>query len=301
MQRVGVLAMAYGTPLDRADIAAYYTDIRRGHPPSEEQLAALVARYDAIGGTFPLREITDAQLDRLQAALDALSPEGFTVVLGTKHSSPSITDGVAALAADGISRAVGLVLAPHWSTVSVGQYAAQAAAAGDAHGVDVETVPSWHLLPAYVDFIADAVADALADVPGAEVVFTAHSVPVRVVTMGDPYPDQVRETAEAVAARAQLTSWSVGWQSAGRTADPWLGPDVLDLVRDRAAAGAAGLVVCACGFTADHLEVAYDLDIEAAALARDVGLPFARTRSVNADAGVMSALADVVSRASPLP
>ncbi len=299
--RVGVLAMAYGTPRDRDDIAAYYTDIRRGHPPTAEQLDALTLRYDAIGGTFPLRAITDAQLDALQGALDEIEPDRFTVVLGTKHSTPSIDEGVAALAADDIDRAIGVVLAPHWSTVSVGQYAAKAAAAGDLHGVAVETIPSWHLLPAYVDFLVAAVADALVDVPDGEVVFTAHSVPERVVAMGDPYPDQLRETAIAVAERLALRSWSVGWQSAGRTADPWLGPDVLEILRDRAAAGSAGVVVCACGFTADHLEVAYDLDIEAAALAGELHLPFARTRSVNDDATVMAGLAALVSRAATLP
>ncbi|HVF20420.1 MAG TPA: ferrochelatase [Mycobacteriales bacterium] len=299
--RVGVLAMAYGTPRDRDDIAAYYTDIRRGHPPTDEQLAALVARYDALGGTFPLREITERQVDALQAGLGARAPEQFTVVLGTKHSQPSIAEGVAALAADGIDRAVGVVLAPHWSTVSVGQYAARAAAAGEQHGVAVETIPSWHLLPAYVDFLAGAVTDALAELPGAEVLFTAHSVPARVVEMGDPYPQQLRETAEAVAAQLDLPTWSIGWQSAGRTADPWLGPDVLEVVRDRAAAGSPGLVVCACGFTADHLEVAYDLDIEAARLARQLSLPFGRTRSVNADAAVLDGLAGLVFEAARLP
>jgi ferrochelatase len=300
-ERVGVIAMAYGTPRDREDIAAYYTDIRRGHPPTSEQLAALTMRYDAIGGTFPLRAITDAQLDALQGALDALEPDRFTVVLGTKHSAPSIEEGVAALAADDLDRAVGLVLAPHWSTVSVGQYAARAAAAGEVHGVAVETIPSWHLLSAYVDFLVAAVADALLVAPGAEVVFTAHSVPQRVVEMGDPYPDQLRETALAVAERLALTSWSVGWQSAGRTADPWLGPDVLEVLRDRAAAGSAGVVVCACGFTADHLEVAYDLDIEASRLADELHLPFARSRSVNADESVMTGLAQLVSAAAALP
>jgi len=290
--------MAYGTPRDRDDIEAYYTDIRRGRRPEPEQLADLVARYDALGGTFPLRSITEAQLDGIQAALDAGEPGRFTVVLGTKHASPSIEDGVAALAADGLDRAVGVVLAPHWSTVSVGQYAARAIAAGDVHGVHVETVPSWHLLPAYVDFLADAVAEAMADMPGAEVVFTAHSVPARVVAIGDPYPDQLGETASAVAAALSLRRWSVGWQSAGRTADPWLGPDVLEILADRSAAGSEGVVVCACGFTADHLEVAYDLDIEAANLARTLRLPFARTRSVNADPRVMAGLADVVRAAA---
>lgn len=301
--RVGVLAMAYGTPRDREHIADYYTDIRRGRAPEPQQLAELTARYDAIGGTFPLAAITEAQLDAIQAALDAAEPGRYIVVLGTKHSTPSIEEGVAALAADGIDRAVGLVLAPHWSAASVGQYAARAAAAGDAHGVPVETVPSWHLLPAYVDFLASAVTDALAERAGAEVLFTAHSLPQRVVDLGDPYADQVAETASAVAALLALPTarWSTAWQSAGRTADAWLGPDVLEVLRDRAAADSLGVVVCACGFTADHLEVAYDLDIEAAGVAAGLGLPFARTRSVNADPAVMAALGDVVRAAAAAP
>ena len=293
-ERVGVLAMAYGTPRDREDVLAYYTDIRRGRPPSPEQLAALVDRYDAIGGTFPLRAITEAQLDRLQDHLDTIASGRYTVVLGTKHSVPGITEGVAALAADGITEAVGVVLAPHWSTVSVGQYAARAAAAGDEHGVRVDTIPSWHLMPAYVAFLADAVREAAVRVPGAEVVFTAHSVPERVVALGDPYPQQLAETARSVAEAAGLDRWSTAWQSAGRTGDTWLGPDVLDVLRDRAAADAAGVVVCACGFTADHLEVAYDLDVEAAAFAAELALPFVRTRSVNDDATVLRGLAELV-------
>lgn len=300
-ERIGVLVMAYGTPRDHDDVATYYTDIRRGRPPQPAQLADLVARYDAIGGTFPLREITDAQCAALQHALDAADPQRYVVVLGTKHSVPSIPDAVGALAADHVDRAVGLVLAPHWSTVSVADYAQRAADAGAVHGVAVETIPSWHLLPAYVDFLARAVSEALAQVPGAEVVFTAHSVPERVVALGDPYPTQLQETAAAVADRAGVTAWSVAWQSAGRTADAWLGPDVLDVLRDRAGAGSPGVVVCACGFTADHLEVAYDLDVEAAGVARALGLPFARSRSVNDDAAVMAALAAVVRDAAALP
>ena len=289
---VGVLAMAYGTPRDRDDIEIYYTDIRRGRPPTPELLADLVRRYDQLGGTFPLREITDRQVAGLRAALG----EGYVVALGTKHSTPKVEDGVAELAAAGVERIVGLVLAPHYSKFSIGEYAERAAKAGAEHGIAVDTVASWHLLPAYVDFLAAAVTTALAQVPAqSEVVFTAHSLPERIVAAGDPYPTELRETAEAVARRCGLSRWSVGWQSAGRTPEPWLGPDVLEIVRDRAGS-AAGLMVCACGFVADHLEVAYDLDIEAASLARDLGLPFARTASVNDDAAVMTALAELVAQ-----
>ncbi len=292
---VGVLAMAYGTPRDREDIAAYYTDIRRGSPPPQHLLDQLVMRYDAIGGTFPLRAITVAQCDALQAALDAAQPGEFVVALGQKHASPTVEDGVGALAARGVRRVVGLVLAPHYSRFSVGEYAARARAAGESCGLTVDTVQSWHLLPAYVGFLADAVREALASVPAAsQVVFTAHSLPQRILATGDPYPQQLRETAAAVARAAEVDDWAVGWQSAGRTAEAWLGPDVLEVVRSAAAAGAEGLVVCACGFVADHLEVAYDLDVDAARLAREVGLPFARTRSVTDDPGVMHGLARLV-------
>ena len=287
----GVLVMAYGTPRDRDDIETYYTDIRRGRPPTPELLADLTRRYDALGGTFPLRDITDRQVAALAAALG----DGYAVALGTKHSVPKVEDGVAELAARGVDRVIGLVLAPHYSRFSIGEYAERAVKAGAEHGLDVDTVSSWHLLPAYVSFLERAVSDALAKVPtGASVVFTAHSLPQRILDSGDPYPTQLRETADAVAAALRLPDYDVGWQSAGRTPEPWLGPDVLDIVRERADAGASGLVVSACGFVADHLEVAYDLDIEAAALARELGLPFARTASVNDDASVMGALAELV-------
>jgi ferrochelatase len=288
---VGVLVMAYGTPRDRDDIEAYYTDIRRGRPPTPELLADLVRRYDRLGGTFPLREITDRQVAAIAAALGV----GYDVALGTKHSHPRVEDGVRELASRGVERVVGLVLAPHYSRFSVGEYAERASTAGEQFGLPVSTVTSWHLLPAYLSFQAGAVAEALARVPaGSEVVFTAHSLPQRILATGDPYPVQLEETAAAVAQRAGLAQWSVAWQSAGRTPEPWLGPDVLEVVRERAAAGVPGLVVSACGFVADHLEVAYDLDVEAAALAADLDLPFARTASVNDDPAVMRALADLV-------
>lgn len=287
----GVLVMAYGTPRDRDDVAAYYTDIRRGRPPTPELLAALVARYDAIGGTFPLRAITEAQAAALQRALDAHGD--FAVGLGLKHAAPRIEDGVSDLAARGVDRVVGLVLAPHYSRASVGDYAGRAAAAGEGAGTPVSTIESWHLLPAYLDFLAAGVRAGLAGLPeGAEVVFTAHSLPERAVAGGDPYPQQLRETAEAVAARAGVDRWRVAWQSAGRTADTWLGPDVLEVLRE--SAGGPGVLVCACGFVADHLEVAYDLDVEARALADSLGLAFARTPSVNDDPAVMAALASLV-------
>ena len=291
----GVLLMAYGTPRDRDDVEAYYTDIRRGRPPTPEQLAELVARYDAIGGSFPLRAATEAQRDALAAALDEIAPDDFAVAIGTRHSSPSIEDALRELVSADATRVVGLVLAPHFSRMSIGAYADRAAKAAAESGVGVDVVESWHQLPAYVDFLARATRDALALVPrGSEVVFTAHSLPARIVDDGDPYPTQLRETAVAVAERLALDTWSVGWQSAGRTPEPWLGPDIGEIIRDRAARGCPGLVVCPCGFVADHLEVAYDLDIEAAGLAQSMELRFSRTATLGTDPAVMAALAELV-------
>jgi len=296
--RIGLVVMAYGTPRRPEDVEAYYTDIRRGRPPTPEQLAELQGRYDAIGGISPLAERTEAQRAALAEALEAAAPGRFEVVLGQKHAAPFIEDAVARLAADGIQRAVGLVLAPHYSRYSVGQYQERAATAGAAHGIELLAIDAWHLEPAYLDFLVSALADARATLPPEhKVLFTAHSLPERVLE-GDPYPDQLRESASAVADRAGLLpwpDWAIAWQSAGRTPEPWRGPDILAVIRDLGATGRThGVAVCAQGFVSDHLEVLYDLDIEARRVAEDHGLAFARTRSLNAEPAVMAALADLV-------
>ena len=279
---VGVIVMAYGSPATPEEIEPYYTHIRRGRPPAAEQLADLRRRYDAVGGTSTLRDRTTAQAAVLQHALG----DGYRVVLGMKHATPFIEDAVREL--DGCSRIVGLVLAPHYSAMSVGEYIERARDAATAPFVAVE---SWATEPAYVSFLASAVREAREGMPAATtVLFTAHSLPARILDTGDPYPDEVRATADAVAKEVGLDAWSgyaTAWQSAGRTPEPWLGPDVLDVIRD----AENGLVVCPCGFVADHLEVAYDLDIEAKAAAEARGLAFARTASLNADPAVFTALA----------
>ena len=292
---IGVLVMAYGTPASVEDIEPYYTHIRRGRPAPPELLAELVDRYAAIGGISPLAARTEAQRAAIDSALEDLAPGRYRVVLGQKHAAPFIEDAVADLAADGITTTVGLVLAPHYSGFSVGQYQSRAAEAGAAVGITHHAIDSWHLDPAYVDFLTDAVAEADATLPdNRKVIFTAHSLPERVLA-DDPYPDQLRASAEAVAERLGLdpwSTWSIAWQSAGRTPEPWRGPDILDVIRELAATGATeGVLVCAQGFVADHLEVLYDLDIEAAGVAEEVGLAFARTRSLNDDPTVMGALA----------
>ena len=288
--RVGVLLMAYGTPATPDDIEAYYTHVRRGRPPAPEQLAELRSRYEAIGGTSPLLARTRAQAAGIQAALG----DGYAVELGMKHAAPFLEDGMAALASAGVARVVGLVLAPHFSRLSVGEYEERAAKAAASHGIEFEMVRSWHLEPRFLDLLASFVRDAGG--PDREVVFTAHSLPTRILAEGDPYPAQLEETAAAVSDRAGVSRWSVGWQSAGRTPEPWIGPDILEVLRDRAASGAApgGVLVCPAGFVSDHLEVLYDLDIEATALAAELGLPFARTRMPNDDPRFSEAVASAL-------
>ena len=299
--RTAVVVMAYGTPRTPDDVEAYYTHIRRGRPPTSELLAELKGRYDALGGVSPLAERTEAQRAGLQAALDQRAPGRFTAVLGQKHAAPFIEDAVDQVAADGFDRVVGLVLAPHYSGFSVGQYQERLREAAAAKGVQAAGIESWHLEEPYLRFLTAAVDDALAGMPvdraRVKVLFTAHSLPERVLA-GDPYPDQLRQSAAEVASRVGLhrwAGWAIAWQSAGRTPEPWRGPDVLTVIRQLAETGRAdGVLVCAQGFVADHLEVLYDLDIEARKVADEVGLAFARTRSLNDDPDVLGALADRV-------
>jgi len=303
MADLGVVVMAYGTPATPTDVEAYYTHIRRGRAPTPEQLADLIARYDAIGGISPLAQRTEAQRAALQAALDERAPGRTRVVLGQKHAAPFIEDAVDALAAEHTERVVGLVLAPHFSGLSVGEYQRRLSTAATEHGQRTAGVESWHMEPSYLQFLTDATRDALAPLPErTKVLFTAHSLPERVL-VDDPYPDQLRESAAAVAEATGLdrwAGWSVAWQSAGRTPEPWIGPDVLDVIRDLAETGAAdGVLVCPQGFVSDHLEVVYDLDIEAQRVADAVGLAFARTRVLNDDPSVLGALADRVLAAAP--
>ncbi|MFM7263380.1 MAG: ferrochelatase [Acidimicrobiales bacterium] len=298
--RTAVVLMAYGTPRTKDEILPYYTDIRRGRPPTPELLEELTARYEAIGGLSPLKQLTEAQRDSLQRELDALEPGRYHVTLGLKHAVPFVEDAVAEIAAAGFRRAVGLVLAPHYSSYSIGQYMGRLREAAAPHGIEVAGVESWAVEPAYVSFLATDIRAKLATMPErTKVLFTAHSLPQRIIDGGDPYPNELRATAEAVAAEAGLTrwsQWSIAWQSAGRTPEPWIGPDILEVIDSFAAQHGTdepidGVLVSACGFVADHLEVLYDLDIEAAHRAQSHGLAFARTACVNDNAAVMAALA----------
>ena len=293
---VGVLVMAYGTPASPEDVEAYYTHVRRGRPPTPELLADLERRYAAIGGISPLAERTRSQACGIGRCLG----DGFVVALGQKHADPFIEDGMATLLAAGVTRVIGLVLAPHYSALSVAQYHQRAAAV--AGGTCYVGIERWHLNPLLVELLAERLLQSLIGLPpgaAVETLFTAHSLPVRALSLDEPsYPDQVHLTAAAVAARDGLKRWRVAWQSAGRTPDPWIGPDILEVIRGLPDEGVEAVVVCPVGFVSDHLEVLYDVDVEARGVAEALGLRLVRTASLNDDPRFMAMLADVVRTAS---
>ncbi|SRR5579884_2580917 len=291
---LGVLLMAYGTPGSLDEVEPYYTDIRRGRPPPPELLSELIERYRLVGGRTPLLEISRRQADALQRRL---GPD-FRVFLGMKHWHPYIRDAVADMRAARVSRAVAIVLAPHYSLGSVGEYADRVERAKEelSYRLDVEVVRSWHLSPHYLDAVQRHIVDALARLERPDlttIVFTAHSLPVRVAATGDPYEPQLLETSQALAARLGWPEerWRFSYQSAGRTADPWLGPDILETVEELARQGVSEILLAPIGFIADHLEIFYDIDHEATAAAAARGMRLSRIESLNDDPDLIEALA----------
>jgi protoporphyrin/coproporphyrin ferrochelatase len=298
---IAILVMAYGTASGPDDVERYYTDIRGGRAPSPALLEELKDRYAAIGNRFPLLEITRRQAKGLEEELNRDEPGRFNVYLGMKHSSPFIREGVAHIRDDGVERAVGLVLAPHYSRLSVGTYIERVEAALDQNreGLSFTFIKSWHDHPRFIEILAARVEEAVAELSPEErdravVVFTAHSLPARIVEEGDSYPSQLEETADLVAKALGLPLYRTGWQSAGRTPEPWLGPDLGAVIGEEAGNGRSAIVVCACGFVADHLEILYDLDIEAQKQANESDIRLVRTRSMNDDPRFISALGAVV-------
>jgi protoporphyrin/coproporphyrin ferrochelatase len=308
----GVLVMAYGTASGPDDIERYYTDIRGGRAPAPEHLAELRERYAAIGDRFPLLEITRRQAERLEGALNEAGPEVFRAYLGMKHSQPFIADAVERMRADGIDRAVGIVMAPHWSAMSVETYIERVREAAADGTPRFDFVRSYHDHPGFVSFLAGRVAHALAELmpaerEGATAIFSAHSLPVRKAEVGSlrclrcteceehcRYRDGLRETADLVASELGLARHTIAWQSAGRTADPWWGPPVEQVIERLAGEGCPAVVVCSAGFVADHLEILYDLDIEARRVAEEAGIRFVRTEMPNDDPAFISVLAEIV-------
>jgi ferrochelatase len=307
--------MAYGTAAGVDDIERYYTDIRGGRPPTPDHLQELKDRYAAIGNVFPLLETTRAQAEGVVERLNADGGPTYRAYLGMKHSAPFIADGVAEMLADGVERVIGIVMAPHWSGMSVETYIERVRQALDEQGgghVVATFVKHYHEHPAFVDLLCDRVDEALLDLPidvrdDAAVLFTAHSLPIRTVETdlsfrckycdceeSCRYRDGLQETADLVAGRLGLERFAIAWQSAGRTDDPWWGPSVEDVIEDLGSDGVPAVVVCSAGFVADHLETLFDLDIEARDVAERVGVAYARTRMPNADPPFLDVLAQVV-------
>lgn len=293
--------MSYGTPESLEGVEAYYTHIRRGNPPSAEQLEDLTGRYRSIvGGVFPLRENTNGQVAALQRTLDELAGTGaYVCYQGLKHASPYIEDGVAAMAADGITEAVGIVLTPQYSAMSVGGYMKRAQDEADKHGIRFTAVKEYHLHPELIDALSKRVTEGLqrfeeAVRSDALVLFSAHSLPAKVLEMKDPYADQLLATSAAIASAAGVANWQFTWQSAGQTGQPWLGPDILETLGKLAAEGVKSVLVTPVGFVSDHLEVLYDIDLEARKFAEEQGIHLERIRMLNDDPQYMSALADTV-------
>jgi protoporphyrin/coproporphyrin ferrochelatase len=309
----GVLVMAYGTASGPDDIERYYTDIRGGRTPAPEHLAELTARYAAIGNAFPLLDTTRAQADGLVERLRADADRDVRAYLGMKHSPPFIPEAIDAMIADGVRRAVGIVMAPHWSGMSIETYIQRAQAAIDERGGELEIsfVRSFHDHPLFVAWVSEHLRSTLASLDAQArsrptVLFTAHSLPVRKLDDGSlrcktcdcetscRYRDGLQETGDLVAEAVGIDDHRIAWQSVGRTADPWWGPGIDEVIPRLAAEGRTACVVCCVGFVADHLETLFDLDIEAAQQAADEGIAFARTPMPNADPAFCDVLAEVV-------
>jgi ferrochelatase len=298
----GVLVMAYGTPTTPDDVEEYYTRIRHGRPPSAEQLADLTRRYNAIGGTSPLAKRTADQVAGLAGELDVVAPGQFDVRFGSKYEPPLLESTATSFRDDGVTTVIGLVLAPHSSSMSTDQYMDRARA---SLGDDVTFLPigAWWEFPGFLEIIAGRVRDALATIADdrlatTEVIFSAHSLPEKILLSGDDYPEQLRESAKRAAALAKVERWDTAWQSAGRTPDPWIGPDILHVLRAKRDGGVTDVVSCPIGFVSDHLEVLFDIDVEAQGVANEIGLNLVRTQSLNDDAEFMNLLANVVLEAA---
>ena len=286
-----VVLMAYGSPNRIEDVPAYYADIRGGRPIRQELMDDLVARYRRLGieESNPLNEITEATRAALESEL------GLPVFTGMRHWQPRIANAVEQALAGGATEIVGLVLAPHYSGMSIARYRALLVEAlGDR--AELRFVERWGDEPGFVDLLAERIAGTRA-----HVVFTAHSLPARIVEEGDPYRDELLETARLVAGKAGLEDWSFSFQSESATGEPWLGPDILDHLEELEARGVKDVLVCPVGFVADHLEIRWDLDVEAAEKAHELGIRLERVELPNADPAFIRVLAGLVRRAAAVP
>jgi protoporphyrin/coproporphyrin ferrochelatase len=289
MSNHAVILMAYGSPDRLEDVPAYYEDIRGGRPVRQQLVDELVQRYERLGigstAVSPLNEVTEETRAALEREL------GIPVYTGMKHWHPRIPAAVERALAEGASTLVGLVLAPHYSRLSIGDYRRRLEEALDDRA-RLAFVDSWHDDPGLIDFLAGRVRGT-----DAHVVFTAHSLPARILDEGDPYERELLTTARLVADEARLERWSFSYQSESATGEPWLGPDILDHLQALHDEGVRKVLVCPIGFVADHLEIRWDLDVEAAEKARELGVELDRVEMPNADPAFVAILARLVARA----
>ncbi|RLQ97281.1 ferrochelatase [Falsibacillus albus] len=301
-KKMGLLVMAYGTPYKEEDLERYYTHIRHGRKPSEELIEDLRNRYNAIGGISPLANITQEQAEKLEEHLNSIQDEiEFKAYLGLKHIEPFVEDAVKKMNEDGIREAVSIVLAPHFSTFSVKSYNGRAKEEAEKLGSPVITsVESWYDEPKFIEYWTNKVKETYESMPEIErenacLIVSAHSLPEKILKNGDPYPDQLKDTAQMIAENAGIKEYAVGWQSAGNTPEPWLGPDVQDLTRDLYnEKHYKAFVYIPVGFVSDHLEVLYDNDTECKIVTDEVGAAYYRPEMPNAQPEFIDAMASVV-------
>ena len=291
MANTGVLLMAHGTPSSLDEMPEYLRLVRGGRPASPELIAEMQHHYNAIGGRSPLTDITLAQA----AALGARLGDDIAVSVGMRNWRPFIKDALGELAASGVRRVIGIPMAPQFSTLSVQKYidAAEASLQGLPDDLLFEPVRSFHTHPLLIDAFAERLR-AAAPAEDELVVFTAHSLPARVIEAGDEYADEVAATARAVAAKTGIGRYRVAYQSAGRTPEPWIGPELDTLVRERAAAGSKRFLIAPIGFVCDHTEILFDIDVQAARSAREEGAALRRTESLNASPTFIGMLEEIV-------
>lgn len=279
----GVVLLTYGTPSSLDRVAAYYTHIRGGRRPSDEQLSELVERYRAIGGSSPLIEITESQRRGLQARLQR---DGSTtrVYIGMKHSPPFVEDVVKQASRDGVDELLGIPLTPNYSKMNTETYVLSVEMANDAlpSRMKLDFARSWNTNPLLIEAWASRVRDGLAKLPpDCALVFSAHSLPERTLAEGDQYRARLLETSELVAASVGREDWTFAFQSAGHTGEPWLGPDIVPHLQDLYDGGARAFLIAPVGFVSDHLEVLYDIDVECRSWAKLHGAELDRSRMLN--------------------
>ncbi len=300
-EKVGLLVMAYGTPYQEEDIERYYTHIRHGRKPSPEALQDLTERYQAIGGISPLARITEDQAKAIETKLNALQDDyEFHMYIGLKHIEPFIEDAVQEMAEAGIKKAASIVLAPHYSTFSVKSYNGRAQETAEKYDIELVSVDDWFDEEGFIQYWADQITDTYEKMSAEErehamLIVSAHSLPEKILQNGDPYVDQLAETARLISEKTGIKKYSIGWQSEGNTPDPWLGPDVQDLTRDLYERdGYKAFVYAPVGFVSDHLEVLYDNDYECKVVCDEIGASYYRPEMPNVDPLFIETLAHVV-------